>query len=279
MQHFIRMSILPKALNRVQDVRREAGWTEVGKDNRQDRVLAVLDLFSESRPLWSPEELMRELGYTRPTLYRYLKSLRESGLLMSTRGGRFTLGPRVVEMDYLSRRADPLVVAASPYLARLAAAHPCTALIVRWYGDKMLCVASQSSAPNPVSSYPRGRPMPMGRGAIARSIMAFLPKPRLMPLIDRYADDLRKVGIGETPQDIMAVLKRIRRAGVAVAFGEVTPGAIGIAAPILDANYPVASLCLTIVGQHASGELIDRISDEVRETARLIGSEVFDEIQ
>jgi DNA-binding IclR family transcriptional regulator len=250
---------------------------KVGKTNRQDRVLAVLDLFSESRPLWSPDELMRELGYTRPTLYRYLKSLKESGLLMTTRGGRFTLGPRVVEMDYLSRRADPLVAAAMPHLERLIAAHPCTALIVRWYGDKMLCVVSQSSTLNPVSSYPRGRPMPMGRGAIARSIMAFLPKRNLMPLISRYADDLRKVGVGETPQAIIEVLRRIKRAGVAVAFGEVTPGAIGIAAPILDTNYPVASLCITIAGQHANGELIDRISGEVRETARLIALEILDD--
>jgi DNA-binding IclR family transcriptional regulator len=247
----------------------------VRKTNSQDRVLAVLDLFSESRPLWTPDELMRELGYTRPTLYRYLKSLKDSGLLMTTRGGRITLGPRVVEMDYLSRRADPLA-AATPHLARLTAAHPCTALIVRWYGDKMLCVTSQSSAPNPVSSYPRGRPMPMGRGAIARSIMAFLPKPHLLPLLARYADDLRSVGVGATTEDVLAVLKRIRRAGVAIAFGEVTPGAIGIAAPILDANYPVASLCLTIAGQHANGELIDRISGEVRETARLISAETFD---
>ncbi|MGJ4941774.1 IclR family transcriptional regulator [Bradyrhizobium sp. HKCCYLS1011] len=247
------------------------------KTNSQDRVLAVLDLFSESRPLWTPEELMRELGYTRPTLYRYLKSLKDIGLLMSTRGGRFTLGPRVVEMDYLSRRADPLVATAAPHLARLTATHPCTALIVRWYGDKMLCVASQSSAPNPISSYPRGRPMPMGRGAIARSIMAFLPKPQLMPLISRYAHDLRQVGVGATPEDILAAFKRIRRAGVAVAFGEVTPGAVGIAAPILDAGYPVASLCVTVGGQQTSGELIDRISAEVREAARLIATEVFDE--
>ncbi len=240
-------------------------------------MLAVLDLFSESRPLWTPDELMRELGYTRPTLYRYLKSLKESGLLMSTRGGRFTLGPRVVEMDYLSRRADPLVAAAAPHLARLTAAHPCTALIVRWYGDKMLCVASESSAPNPVSSYPRGRPMPMGRGAIARSIMAFLPKQRLMPLILRYADDLRGVGLGQRPEDVVRVLKQIKRAGVAVAFGEVTPGAIGIAAPILDAGYPVASLCLTIGGQQAKGELIDRITEEVRIAARTISAEIFDQ--
>jgi DNA-binding IclR family transcriptional regulator len=112
--------------------------------------------------------------------------------------------------------------------------------------------------------------MPMGRGAIARSIMAFLPKQRVMPLVTRYAADLRSVGVGDTSDEILAALKRVRRAGVAVAFGEVTPGAVGIAAPILDAGYPIASLCITIAGPHAKGELIDRISAEVSEAARQI---------
>jgi len=244
----------------------------VKKAKSQDRLLAVLDLFSEQRPHWTPDELMRELGYTRPTLYRYLKSLKQSGLLMTTRAGQLTLGPRVVEMDYLSRHADPLVAAAAPELAQLTAAHPCTALLVRWYGDKMLCVASQSSAPHPVSSYPRGRPMPMGRGAIARSIMAFLPKPQLQPLIARYAADLRAVGVGATADEIIATLRQIRRAGVAIAFGEVTPGAVGIAAPILDDGHPVASLCVTVAGRQTTGELIDRIGGEVREAARRIAA-------
>jgi DNA-binding IclR family transcriptional regulator len=246
------------------------------KANSQDRVLALLDLFTEARPQWSPDELMTELGYTRPTLYRYLKSLKDSGFVMPTRGGRFALGPRVVEMDYLSRRSDPLIAAATPHLQRLSAAHPCTALVVRWYGDKMLCVASIASTATPVSSYPRGRPMAMGRGAIARSIMAFLPRQRVMPLVTRYAADLRSVGVGNSPDEILAALKRVRRAGVAIAFGEVTPGAVGIAAPILDASYPIASLCITIAGQHAKGELIDRISSEVREAARQISSMATD---
>ena len=103
----------------------------MGKINRRDKVLAVLDLFSDSRPLRTPDELRLELGYTCPTLYRYLKSLKDCGLLMSTRGGRLTLGPRVVEMDYLSRRADPLVAACLPHLAQLIEAHPSTAVIVR----------------------------------------------------------------------------------------------------------------------------------------------------
>src|SRR5437763_258119 len=146
----------------IRTAARDAVGQQLKKTNSQDRVLAVLDLFSESRPLWTPDELMRELGYTRPTLYRYLKSLKDTGLLMSTRGGRLTLGPRVVEMDYLSRRADPLVAAA---------------------------------------------------------------------------------------------------------------------APVLDAGYPVASLCVTIAGQQARGELIDRISEEVREAAGLIAAEAFKETE
>jgi DNA-binding IclR family transcriptional regulator len=90
------------------------------------------------------------------------------------------------------------------------------------------------------------------------------------PLVTRYADDLRSVGVGSTSDDILTALKQVRRAGVAIAFGEVTPGAVGIAAPILDAGYPIASLCVTIAGQQTKGELIDRISTEVREAARQI---------
>lgn len=246
------------------------------RTNSQDRLLALLDLFSESRPLWTLDELMRELGYTRPTLYRYLKSLKDIGLVMSTRGGHFTLGPRVIEMDYLSRSADPLVAAAPASLARLTAAHPCTAMVVRWYGDRMLCVVSQSSAHHPANNYPRGKPIPTGRDATGRSIMAFLPKPQLMPLIERYADDLRDTGLGATPEQILAELKRIKRAGVAVTFGQPTPGAVGIAAPILDAGYPVASLCITIAGQHARGEQIEHIGGEVREAARMLSKACFE---
>ena len=49
----------------------------MGKINRRDKVLAVLDLFSDSRLLWTPDELRLVLGYTRPTLYSYLKSLKD----------------------------------------------------------------------------------------------------------------------------------------------------------------------------------------------------------
>ncbi|WP_047148388.1 IclR family transcriptional regulator [Aquamicrobium sp. LC103] len=236
--------------------------------NSLERVLAVLEVFSENHLEWTPEELMEELGYSRPTLYRYLKTLREAGLLTSMPNAGFTLGPKVVEMDYLLRKSDALILNGSAHLKNLTERYSCTALLVRWYGDKLLCVDSLASVKNPRSSYPRGRPMPLGRGAIARSIMAFLPRRHLMPMIERTFDELRAVGLGNTPDEIVESLKRVRKAGYAVAFGEVTPGVVGIAAPVFDAGQsPIASVCVTIAGHLVNGKTIEEISLEVRGAA------------
>ena len=138
--------------------------------NSLERVLAVLEVFSEKRLEWTLEDLMRELGYSRPTLYRYLKILKDAGFLMSTRNSGFTLGPKVVEMDYLTRRSDPLVLRGAPYLKQLTADHSCTAMVLRWYGNKILCVASESSSKDPISRRSPGpnRSLTIGRRFLTR---------------------------------------------------------------------------------------------------------------
>jgi DNA-binding IclR family transcriptional regulator len=239
--------------------------------NSLERVLAVLDVFSEKRLEWTFEELMDELGYSRPTLYRYLKTLKDAGFLASTHGAGYTLGPRIVELDYLVRKSDALVLAGAPSLRNLAGRRPCTAFLVRWYGAKILCVASESSTDRLTSSYPRGRPMPLGRGAIARSIMAYLPRANVTRLIRRNFEELRSVGLGESEDEIRKNIARVRKTGYAVAHGEVTPGAIGVASAILDAaGHPVASCCVVVAGNLVTGAMIDCIGEEVRDTAGLI---------
>lgn len=236
-----------------------------------EKVLAILDVFTEDRLEWTPEELMQELGYARPTLYRYLKSLREAGLLTSLPGAGLTLGPRVVEMDYLMRKSDPLLHHGTQHLRDLTAFIPCTALLVRWYGRRLLCIASEVSTPDPLSSYPRGRPMPLGRGAISRSIMAFLPRQRMIAMIDENIDDLRAIGLGTTRSEIVERLKQVQRTGYAVAYGEVTPGVVGIAAPVFDAaSSPIACLCVTIAGNLITPARIDEIGARVRIAAESV---------
>ena len=51
--------------------------------NSADRILSVLNLFTDGRLEWTAEQLMEVLGYSRPTMYRYLRSLKDAGLLVS----------------------------------------------------------------------------------------------------------------------------------------------------------------------------------------------------
>lgn len=246
--------------------------------NSLKRGLAILKVFSEDRLEWTPEELMEKLGYSRPTLYRYLKTLKEAGLLSSNPNAGFTLGPKVVEMDFLLRKSDALILAGQKHLKNLTDRYTCTSLLVRRYGDRILCVASERSTMNPRSSYPRGRPMPLARGAIARSLMAFLPRRHLVPLIEQMFEDLRAIGLGQTVEEILESLKRVKKAGYAVAYGEVTPGVVGIAAPVFDAGRsPIAAVCVTIAGPLVNGNTIDEIAGHIRQAAEEISEALSQE--
>lgn len=233
-----------------------------------ERLLAILGLFSEHRPEWLPDEMMAALGYSRPTLYRYLKTLKDAGYLVSLPQAGYTLGPRVTELDFLMRRSDPLIAAAAPHLSGIAARFPCSAFVLRFYGRRLLCIASEVSVPMPRSSYPRGRPMPLGKGAGSRAIAAFLPSRERSALVAEFLDEFLTSGIGPTREAVLAELKRVRRAGVAVARGEVTPGLVGVAAPILAGDgAPLGALCLSAEEAELRAESLSALRDAIRTRA------------
>src|SRR5687767_11953192 len=83
----------------------------VGSAGSQARLLHILELFSEKDPVWSTAELIEALQTSRATAYRYIKLLHDAGLLTPVRNGYYSLGPRIIEMDFQIRRADPLLLA------------------------------------------------------------------------------------------------------------------------------------------------------------------------
>nr|WP_163500538.1 IclR family transcriptional regulator C-terminal domain-containing protein [Halomonas socia] len=211
------------------------------------RLMSILDIFTECRPEWSSEDMMAVLGYSRPTLYRYLKILTDSGMLASSATGIYALGPKIVEMDHLLRLSDKLVVTGRPIVERLAGQFTCTAFLVRWYRDRILCVHSETSLLAPLSSYPRGRVMPMNRGAIARAILAHLQPRKARKIVGSFApegpEEVRKAHISEQ----ISALRTVRRNGYAIAFSEVTPGVVAMASPIFgETAEPAGALCVTM---------------------------------
>ena len=238
-----------------------------------ERILAILDLFSEDRPEWTTDELMQESGYTRTTLYRYLKTLKDAGYLVSLPGFGFTLGPRVTELDFLMQGADPLISSGEPFLRMLAQRHPCSVFITRWYERKILCVVSVEFSTETRSSYPRGRPMPLGRGAISRAIIASLPRREQNYLIADFLEDLG--GPGASEDRVRAELRSVRREGVCVARDEVTPGVIGVAAPVLVSDRtPIAALCVTSAASQVDEERLETIRHDVKISAEAMSEKL-----
>ena len=219
--------------------------------NSPERMLAVLDLFEGQAMEWTMEDMAGRLGYTRSTLYRYLKSLTEAGLLSSLPGVGYTLGPRIVELDFAMRSRDPLIVAGRPIMAELAREHSGVALLCRRYRERVLCVHQEQNASGFVSTHERGRARSLLRGAASRVILAHLPPSAIRRVLDAQAPrELVAAGLGQTVDEARVRLRAIRQRGWDVTSGDVTPGLTGIAAPMLDQTRQVlGSLSLTMGGR------------------------------
>jgi DNA-binding IclR family transcriptional regulator len=200
-----------------------------------------------------------------------LKVLTDAELLTSLPDVGYTLGPRVIELDYEIRRHDPLVLAGRPVMAELVQEVRGIALLCRRYRDKVLCVHQESSTAAIQSTYERGRARPLLRGAASRIILAYLPAQKIARMVEQQPREFATAGLGESLPEIRERLKRIRQQGWDRSTGQVTPGVTGIAAPIFDNREIVlGSLSITVAEKDAEGRRGEAIAERVRFCARIV---------
>jgi len=237
------------------------------------RMLAILDLFDEHSVSWSVEDLHAELGYTRSTLYRYLKVLTDAGFLTSLPGLGYALGPRIIELDRKIRMTDPLLQAARPVMAELVLDIPAVALLCRRYRQKVLCVHQEASTSAFTSDYERGRARPLLRGAASTAILAWLPNYQVSKLYKARPEEFAEAGLGENLAEVKAGLKAIRQARHVISYGMVTPGVIGVAAPLFDGRQEViGSLSLTVSDTPVMRERLEAVTGQVVFCARVVNT-------
>jgi DNA-binding IclR family transcriptional regulator len=196
------------------------------------KMLHILQLFSETEPVWSPPAVIEALETSRSTGYRYIKALHDAGLLSTASNGHYRLGPRVIEMDLQIRLTDPLLLASHGVLEDLVERIGHSALLCTAFGDSVLCVGECRAPDSPANRFSRGQRRPLFQGAISKVILAHLPHHRLKAIYPRQHVEIENAGLGSTWSDFRANLGKIKRAGFAVTYGEFNPGVYGVAAPI-----------------------------------------------
>jgi DNA-binding IclR family transcriptional regulator len=237
-----------------------------------ERMLNVIDAFTEEDALWTVDDLAAEYGYTLPTTYRYVGELCDAGLLTRVAPGAYALGPRIIELDRQIQRSDPLLAAAAPVwpqLLRPDRGH--VVLLCALFRDKVLCIGQAGRARRMALSYARGRPMPLFRGATAKAILAWLPERRLARLFAGNQREIRKAGLGAGRREFMAALKAIRQQGYSITFGDVDPGVVGVAVPVLAGEgWVLGSLSLVFPEKRFPARGLGRVVASLRQAAERI---------
>ena len=186
-------------------------------DSTTDRVLSILDMFTEQCPVWTTDVLIDRLGVARATMYRYLRALVETGFLSPDGRGAYSLGPRFIEMDRHIRVGDPLLQVAPAVMEALRQRFAGNQLLCRYYGHRVLSIYEDKVDARIKSSFDRGRPFTLFRGSPSRIILANLTAAQLQRLFLHHAEEINSAGLGRNWLEFRENMRAVQKLGYAVA--------------------------------------------------------------
>lgn len=224
----------------------------------------------------SAEEVSDLLTVSRPTSFRYLRWLTETGLLTRL-SGRYALGARIIELDYRSRRLDPLLLAARDVMTRLTEEARCSAMLSGVFGEKIVNIHQDEHQAHVSASFGRGRVLPLFRGAASKVVLAHLGFARLKRLYDDHSSEPDVQALGQDWREFSKYFRVVRQRGFYVSKGEVDRDVVGVSAAIFNAEGAVAG-ALTILFELPHGEFLDTnlLGNLVMDRAREISSRLVE---
>lgn len=212
-----------------------------------ERGLRVLELLAGAERSLTVAEMASELGIHRQAVYRLLTTLTKHHLAARSESGRYAVGLGLLR---LSRIGSPaLQRTTTPHLRRLADDEDVTAHCAVAEGDDAVTL----NAVEPTNSASHitlraGARYPLTQSTGGMAILAGRPP------VD-----------GEPEQVTLG-----REIGYVVTRGNVTVGAIGVAAPLVDSDGAPLEASIGIVSMHDLD--VERIGARLREVVSLIAA-------
>lgn len=235
------------------------------------KMLAILDLFTEEKPMWTAEEITNEFDFSIPTGYRYVKELSNAGLLARVKGGSYVIGPKIIKLDRQIRISNPIIKIGKPFMENLTRITGCEVLLSNIYNEEILVVHTETPENKSLDlSYSRGKPHPLFRSATSKCIVANLQRNELMKLFDIYQEEISKSGLGKDWEEFKKNLSQIRRQGYCISHGELDAGISAIASPIFINNQVNGSMSLVLPTDRLAVFNTDKLIEIVKENTNRI---------
>ncbi len=197
-----------------------------------DRVLHVLACVAKAgRPIGA-KQIAAQVAMPLSTVYRHLSALKKWGLLqehMDT--GLFEPGATGVQLAWGFDQNSNLVSQSREEINALVDRTGESVGLLVYINGQMVCISMQESNQPLRCSFTKGRAHSLMRGASAKSLLAFLPRPLQIRLIEEQFADAP-----DSAAAMKAQVMEIRRQRYAVSESEVDMGVWGVSAPLLSHN-------------------------------------------
>ncbi|MES2535977.1 MAG: IclR family transcriptional regulator [Pseudomonadota bacterium] len=235
-----------------------------------DKMVDVLDLFTEENPTLSADEIADRLQISRPTAFRYVKELAHTGFLAKL-GSRYALGARIIELDYRFRHSDPILRESVDAMKELADLTACGIFLSRILGHQIFNVHYETWRENNAVTFGRGRPLPFFKGGAAKIVLAHLAPAKLRDIYEKYQKEVDVREIATDWPTFSKTFREIRKQGHYISRGEVDSSLIGISAPLFnDGKTVVGSLSLVFeksreewINEEGCAELVKNFADRI----------------
>jgi IclR family transcriptional regulator, KDG regulon repressor len=243
-------------------------------DGTVGKALGVLDMVASHESPVRFSDLLAEAGLPKATLYRFLQTLTNQGMLAYDEDrGTYSLGVRLVRLAHAAWSQSSLAPIARPYLDELAAETGETIHLAQMDLGQVLYVDKRNAA-RPVEMFAQaGKVGPAYCTGVGKAMLAFLPYDALAQALARQSFHRHTDHTLDSPTKLRAELQMIRQRGHAFDREEHEPGIICCAVPILSrAGRVIGALSVTSTTARTTLDALEAQADHIKDVAARIAA-------
>lgn len=243
-------------------------------DGTVGKALVVLDqVASMGRPVRFAE-LLENSDYPKATLYRFLQTLTNQGMLSyDSHTQTYNLGVRLVRLAHAAWRQSSLGPIARPFVEELAQDMQMTVHLAQLDGGQALYVDKRNPT-NPVEMYSEsGKVGPGYCTGVGKAMLAFLDEKALEKALQQQSFHKFTESTLDSADALTAQLSEIRKSGISFDREEHEIGIICVAVPILSArNHILGAISVTNSTHRSSLDEMEKLAPRVQYCAQQIAT-------
>ncbi|NUB44856.1 IclR family transcriptional regulator [Fertoebacter nigrum] len=248
---------------------------EGNSDGTVGKALDVLDRVAQAGRPVRFTELLADAAYPKATLYRFLQTLTNQGMLAYDPDRQsYSLGVRLVRLAHAAWAQSSLAPIARPYIDILSADVGETIHLAQLDVGQVLYVDKRNAA-RPVEMFSQaGKVGPAYCTGVGKAMLAYQTADALDRALDRQSFHRFTDHTLTSRAALLAELEVIRGRGFAFDAEEHEPGIICVAVPILNrAGRAMGALSVTSTTARASLMALAALAPRIQQTAAQIAAE------